>query len=157
MIHFLSIIIPLALLIPNILFFILKPTNVPVEKEDISMKKILTIFERAGQAAIIILPIFYEISVNNFINKLSLFIMGLSLLIYYGCWMRFFIFKRNYSLLFKPLWIIPIPMAVFPILYIIFASVVLNSEWLLLATFILSIGHLPISYNEYSTTKKDYL
>lgn len=78
--------------------------------------------------------------------------MVLSLLIYYGCWLRFFVNKRDYALLFKPLWMIPIPMAIMPVIYMFFASSMLDSYLLLIATLIFSIGHIPVSYNNYKDT-----
>lgn len=154
MVNFFSLIIPVVLLVPNMLFFILKPRNVLPKKENSNKEKVFTIFERIGQAGIFTLPIFYKINISSPQYKATLIAMVFSLLVYYGCWLRFFMKQRDYSLLFKPLWILPIPMAVLPILYMFLGSIILNSKLLLLATLLLSIGHLPISYNEYKYTSK---
>jgi hypothetical protein len=155
MIYFLSMIIPLALLIPNLLFLKLKPTDVS-EKLDTYMQhqKMLIVFERIGQMGIFIIPIFYRIDIRPTLNRISLFPMVFSLLVYYVCWIRYFIKERDCALLFKPLWGIPIPMAVFPIVYMLFAAQILGSILLLLATLLLAIGHLPISYHAYQNTLK---
>lgn len=154
MIFLSSIVIPLLILIPNMIFFALKPTNVSVvnNESNNTAEKILTAFEWLGRIGIFILPIFYKINTSSTQIKVFLLLMILSLGIYYACWRRFFVRNRDYSLLFKPLWLIPIPMAVSPILYMLFASFVLNSKLLLLSTVLLSIGHIPISYNEYKRT-----
>jgi hypothetical protein len=134
----------------------LKPINVPAKKEDSNnnAEKILTVLERIGQIGIFILPIFYKININSFEKQVALIIMILSLILYYGCWLRFFINQKHYFLLYKPLWSIPLPMAVFPILYMFLSSVIFSSRLLLVVTVLLSIGHLPLSYFEYKNTNK---
>jgi hypothetical protein len=154
-IYFLSIIIPLALLIPNILFFKFKPAHVSKQKDrHLQHEKTFTVFERIGQMGIFIIPIFYRIDIRPTLNRISLFPMIFSLLVYYVCWIRYFVKERDFTLLFKPLWGIPIPMAVFPIIYMLFASKILGSVLLLLATLLLSIGHIPLSYSEYQKSLK---
>jgi hypothetical protein len=156
MIYFLSIIIPLALLIPNLLFLKFKPTEVSQKSAThMQHQKMLTVFERIGQMGIFMIPIFYRIDLRPTLNRISLFPMIFSLLVYYGCWIRYFLKERSFAHLFKPLWGIPIPMAVFPIIYMLFASKILGSILLLAATLLLSIGHIPISYNEYQNTLKE--
>lgn len=52
-------------------------------------------------------------------------------------------------LLFLPLWRIPIPMAIGPVLYFFFSAGLLKSFPMLLAASVFAIGHLPVSYREY--------
>jgi len=150
-----SIIIPLALLIPNGIFLKLKPINIPKDKEEPGkLKQLFEMFERVGQTGIFIIPLLYKIDIKSIENKVILFIMVVLLLIYYGCWARFFLNQRKFALLFKPLWIIPIPMAIVPIMYMLFASKILNSYLLLIVTLVFGIGHIPISYINYKNTSK---
>ena len=151
MIYYLSMVIPVAILIPNLLFLIKKPTNVPQKKVETS-DKILNICEKMGQIGIFTVPLFYKIRITNIENKIIFMLMVLSLVIYYGVWLRYFVNGSNYVLLFKPIWIIPIPLAISPIVYMLFASRILNSNLLLIATILFGIGHIPISYKEYKNT-----
>lgn len=153
MIYFSNIIIPMALLMPNILFMKFKPTNVPRKKADQNKsKRLFEVFERIGQAGIYIMPLFYKMNISNTESGIYLLIMGALLLIYYGCWIRYFVKHRDFRMLFERLWMIPLPMAIIPILYMIVASKVLNSHLLLIATLIFSVGHLPLSYMHYKST-----
>ena len=126
---------PRNLLLPNLIFTKFKPLNLPLLKRvKLKNENLLTIIEKTGQMGIFIIPIFYKIDLADPLNRTALFPMIFSWLVYYGCWLRYFIKKRNYYLLFKPLGGIPIPMAVFPILYMLFAAKILNSFLLLGAT-----------------------
>ena len=57
---------------------------------------------------------------------------------------------KEYSLLFVPLWLIPIPMAVFPVLYFFFIGVWIASPYMLTAATLLAVGHLSISWKTYA-------
>ena len=76
MFHIVSVIIPLALLIPNFLFFRSEPTEV-LEKNGNHNKQeiVFTIFERVGQIGIFCIPIFYKIHLDSIGNKISLSLM----------------------------------------------------------------------------------
>lgn len=154
--HWSSLAMPLAVMLPNLLFFATKPMNVPEKAAGQALRngQILEIFERIGQIGITVAPLFFRIDLTTMANMAALLLMLLSLLIYYGCWARYFIQGRAYSLLFSPLGILPIPMAVSPILAMLFAAKLLNSYVLLAFVILLAIGHIPISYHEHRICEK---
>jgi hypothetical protein len=109
----------------------------------------MEILEWVGRLAALLIPFFYRIEVEGARHIVSLAVMALSLLLYYAGWTRYFARGRSYALLFKPLLGIPIPLAISPIVYLLAASVLFGSWYLALATVILGIGHLWISYQEF--------
>ncbi|MHA2211205.1 MAG: hypothetical protein ACXABV_18770 [Candidatus Thorarchaeota archaeon] len=143
-----GILIVAAILIPNLLWMVFPPTSVPKddEQQESQVKQIMTGFENLGRIGCFILPIFFEPAINGFFEIVALSIMVLSLAIYYTGWIRYFVGGREYKLLFQPLWKIPLPMAIAPIIYFFGAVVVLHSFVLLVAVILLAVGHLYISY-----------
>lgn len=149
MFYYLSLIIPISLILPNILYAFKGAINIP-NKENLKINPVLLICEKLGQISIFIIPIFYKISLNDTSMFCLIPIMSFFLMMYYAVWLRFFLFERDYKYLFESLSKIPIPLAVIPIIYMTLASILLNSPLLLISTLIFSIGHIHISYKEYT-------
>jgi hypothetical protein len=76
-------------------------------------------------------------------------VMGASLGFYYAGWVRFFVRGRDYLLLYKPMIGLPIPMAISPVIYFLFASLVLGSFYQAIGAAVLGVGHISISTCEY--------
>jgi hypothetical protein len=106
----------------------------------------MEVLEWVGRIATLVIPFFYRIEVQNTLQIVALAMMVLALLLYYAGWARYFARGRGYALLFEPLLGIPLPLAVSPIVYFFAASVLLGSWYLALATLILAVGHLFISF-----------
>lgn len=143
-----SLVIPMLVLFPNLLFLLLPPINTPQfqEKND---PLVLTILENVGRLGIIVIPLFYPITLSNNASYFYLTCMLISLLFYYAGWLRFFKLARDYAFLFLPLGHVPIPMAVSPALFFLFSAGILHSLPMLIAAVVLAAGHLPLSYREY--------
>ena len=153
--YWISLIIPIVVFAPNILWFLYPPINIPMA-EEIKEPIALTILENIGRVGVIVIPLFYPIVVDNVADQYCLIAMTTLLLVYYAGWFRFFLKGRNYANGFLPLrWIpIPIPMAVCPVIYFILSAVLLKSILMLMAAFFLAIGHILISYREYQRISK---
>ncbi|MEX1378004.1 MAG: hypothetical protein AB1Z23_11115 [Eubacteriales bacterium] len=134
------------LLLPNILLFFFPAINIPIENSRPDKWSIVLILERVGQAAVFILPLFIKITTDSSCKKYVLAFMIFSVVIYYICWGRFYFQGRMFSLMYKNLWIIPIPMAVFPVLYFFAASVLMDSWIYAGASFIFAAGHILESW-----------
>jgi hypothetical protein len=74
--------------------------------------------------------------------------MGVSLGFYYAGWVRFFVQGRDYSLLYRPMLGLPVPLAISPVSYFLFASLVLGSVYQAIAAVVLGVGHISISIHE---------
>lgn len=136
--------IPLMLIAPNLLFIVYPPVDQLINTEEKSI--IWIAFERIGQVGVFVMPLFYSIDLQVAGSFISLIIMAISLAGYYFCWGRYFRGRRTYSKLFEPLGAVPIPMAIFPVIYYVSAAWLQQSIFLLFATICLALGHLPISY-----------
>ncbi|WP_410511512.1 hypothetical protein PaeBR_15685 [Paenibacillus sp. BR2-3] len=154
MFHIISLIIPIAVLLPNLLFFGIPPKNMPAKLED-KESSIFKIAEGLGRLGVFILPIFSSIHIDKPYEVLSLIGMFIFLLLYYVGWIRYFRRDREYKLLFSPMIGIPVPLAVSPVLYFLCASIVLHSSLLFLSSLILAFGHIPMSLNTYRQINKD--
>ena len=142
----LSLLITAAVLLPNLLYIFFPPKNVQAQgKEPI----VFVLFERIGQIAMFLSPMLSEMLFDPPYRIAMFAIMGWFLILYYICWLRYMLRGRDFRMLFAPFLKIPIPMAVFPVLYFIAASVFLMSPVLLVSTIIFAVGHLYLSRRSY--------
>jgi hypothetical protein len=142
--HLYSLIIPIAVLLPNFLFFVIQPRNSP-ENEHNQINPIFKIAEGVGRLGVFVLPIFSASHMDRKYEVLALIGMLVFLVFYYSCWIRYFIGNREYLLLFSPILGVPVPLAISPILYFCCASVILHSPLMFLSSLILAVGHIPAS------------
>lgn len=144
MLHFISLIIPIAVLLPSLFILGRPPRNMPtkIENKEIPIFKIA---EGMGRLGVFLLPIFSSIHHDKQVEVLSLIGMFIFLLLYYVGWVRYFKGDREYRLLFSPMIGIPVPLAITPILYFLCSSIVLHSYLLFISSLILAIGHIPNS------------
>jgi hypothetical protein len=151
-IWFENIWIPGLVLLPNFMLLIKIPKYIPnvTEKEPI----IFVLLEKTGQIGFFILPLFYQWKIDKRLNVVLLILMFGCLLVYYFCWIRFLIRDYDYKYLFIPLTKIPIPMAIFPVLYLFFASCILYSDLLIATMIVFAIGHFRISWLKYRQLSK---
>lgn len=103
------------------------------------------LLERVGQVGVFLSPLLYPIHVVSTIDLVCLVGMAVALGLYYACWTRYYAKGRKRSLLYRSLIGIPIPMALTPVVYFLFAAEILRSPVLLAAAVILGAGHIPIT------------
>ncbi|WP_218059063.1 hypothetical protein [Orenia metallireducens] len=140
-----------VVLLPNLLFVIFPPKNIPNGLQDVHL--FFTIIERIGIIAFIVILLTSNVSFINLNINLFLLLMILCIVVYYSLWLRYVLKGQDFSLLFTPLLFIPIPMAIFPVSYFLFASFWINSIYLAITTLIFAIGHFVNSWNSYIHTK----
>lgn len=145
--HPLSLIITLLVLIPNIAFSLKQPVNKPsnLPKENI----ILAVIENIGRYGVFIIPLFYAVDLSGAFEIIAISLMGVMLLIYYVCWIRYFLRGNEFKWMFLPLMRIPIPLAISPVLYFMLSSVILHSIPMLIFSLLLAAGHILISWQQY--------
>lgn len=142
--------ISILALLPNILFLVFPPRDVPHALS--KPARGLEITEWIGRSAFAI-PFFCWIEITGTLETIALAIMIGMLGLYYAGWIRYLRQGRSFGLLFQPMWSIPLPMAVTPIVYFYAATVVLHSWLLFLATVLLMIGHLYVSHLSWHDAK----
>ena len=138
--------IPLLVLLPNVLMVRFPPTERPGDASGVN--RWLQALERLGQAGVFVIPCFYRIRIQDTMAVVSLAALALALVAYYLGWLRYMRQGRRYALLFAPLWGIPLPMAVMPVIYFGAAAVLVRSWPLAAATGVFAIGHLAVSEHE---------
>lgn len=146
-------VIGVLLFLPSVFVFIkFPPKNVikGTKKEPI----LLTGIERVGQATCLVsLAISKDFFIMSNIN-IWMILMSISIIIYWGLWMRYIVKGQDSCWMWKPFFFIPIPLAVFPVCAFGFAALWGKCIWLGIATVILAIGHLSISWNGYRQANK---
>jgi hypothetical protein len=142
--------ITLAVLIPNLLMLTLPPEAIPPRPANKSRwMRILAVVERIGQAGSFLIPFFYPLPSLREAKVDALVVMALALGFYYSGWARYAIKGHRFVLLFAPLFGVPLPMAISPVVYFAAASVFLNSWPLAVAAALLAAGHLYVSRGEW--------
>lgn len=144
-----GLLITSVILLPNLLVLLRPPINAP--KTVRSAGVLMTVLERAGQMACFVLPVFSRRYIEAAGVNAWFILAALCIAVYDGLWLRYAI-RRDYVLLFSPLFHIPIPMAVFPVLAFAFIAIWIGSIWLGIAALALAVGHLANSWAAYKST-----
>jgi hypothetical protein len=141
--------IPLAVLLPNLVFLFKRPTAVPAAPGPRNaLYRVMQVLERLGQAAAFVIPFFYALEAPDTQRAIGLGVMAVALLLYYAGWLRYLRQGQAYRLLYSPLAGIPLPMAVCPVVYFLAAGAYLHSVYLLTAAVVLGVGHIYVSFWE---------
>lgn len=148
-IHLINLILVGVILLPNLLVIFfppVKPTETQTKKKKLpKWWRYVLGLEQIGRLGIFVLPLFWQVHLTDSLSIIALVLMGFCLLIYYICWIRYLIRGRTNSLLFQHLLFIPVPMAVFPVLYFFFAGILLRSWPVAAAAVVFALGHIPES------------
>lgn len=135
--------IPVLLMVPNVLWMFFPPVDAGKQAAE---PVILTVVEKAGLFAMLVLPFFYSLDLKKPYSLPVLICMGLALAVYYFCWARYFTGGRSAALLGEPLLGIPLPMAVLPVLFLLLlSSYLMGSWWMFGAAIPYGIAHIWIS------------
>jgi hypothetical protein len=139
-----GILITALVLFPNVFFMLLPKQNMPSNLSDGGL--LTNILEHGSRIVYFILII--TMTKNSTVRYLSLFLflMIASLIIYYILWIRYFANGMDFRLLFDTVLHVPLPMAVFPILFLLFSALWLNSIPLTITAVLFGIGHILNSY-----------
>jgi CDP-diglyceride synthetase len=110
--------------------------------------------EHGGRVLYFVLIIFTAESGVPALTRPFFYLAAVSLLIYYLLWSRYFLRGSDYRLLFEPVLRVPLPMAVFPVLSLLFAALWLQSIPSVIAGAAFAVGHLVNSYIAYKQNIK---
>ncbi|WNS43634.1 hypothetical protein [Paenibacillus sp. MMS20-IR301] len=146
--HSTGFIVPLLVLLPNLLFIFFQPRNAPESVPPTPL--IFTSLERAGQISCFMMPILFGRELAGQSLGLSAAGMAVCLLVYYGCWVRYYRSGRKFSALFSPWLGIPVPMALFPAIYFLLLGFWLQSWLFIIPALLFAIGHLVNSWSIYN-------
>jgi hypothetical protein len=152
--YWINLIIPGVILLPNLIYFWVAPSGT-LEDWNKEHPPFLTIMEWVGRAGVILTPIFTPLQIESVGEDMAAIVMIVFLIIYYIAWFRYFAFNMKYEYLFKTLTGIPLPLAISPVFYFLFASYPLHSIALLVSTIIFAISHIWITIRSYRQFKEE--
>lgn len=134
----------------NLASAVLPPSDLPATRKVVAADRPRTLawIEQVARISVFAVPLFYSVRPPNLIEGTASVVLLAALGVYYLCWFRYFTRGRCAWLLYQPLWGVPVPMAVTPVIYFAAASVVVHSTWLAAATLALSLSHIPLSRRE---------
>lgn len=135
----LGLIVSIAVLAPNLLLLVAPPrTPLPSAR----VPGALTLLERAGQALCLVVPAITE---PGELRWWGFVVVVAALAVYYGLWMRYLVGGRDGAALYRPLWRVPVPMAIAPVVAFLGAAAWLSNPWVAGAAAVLAAGHIPAS------------
>lgn len=128
----------------NIIYLIVPPAN--MVKEIPSYNDTLELVEQVTR-------VLYAVSICVLVNDKKTdfmspwFYLGLLFLtLYYIVWIRYFVGGRDLALLGKSFMFIPMPLAIFPVLYYLFATIWVRNGIAAILMIIFGIVHTVISF-----------
>jgi hypothetical protein len=130
-------------MLPNLFFFIFPPKNIPAHLRDGGI--FLNLLEHGGRIAFFGLFLFTPTQTQPLHFSPFLTLTAIFLLCYYALWIQYFRSHRDFRLLMASLFHIPVPMAVFPILALLFAALWLKAFPSIPALACFAIGHISNS------------
>lgn len=108
-------------MLPNIAYAVFPPVGAAVSSKNIP--RWLETAECISRIAYLAAMIFLVSEKPYCVKSGWAFAAALFLLLYYIVWVRYFVSGRDIALLGKPFLFVPIPLAVFPVLYYLLAAI----------------------------------
>ncbi len=148
----LGLLISAGILLPNLLVVFIPPVGMPTGLSDGHIA--LTIAENLGRAAVFVILILFSGKAVTSTRADGWFVLlCLCAAMYYGMWIRYAVRGGDFSLLFSPLWGIPVPMAVFPSAVFLLAAVWMRSLPLSIAAGVFGVAHIIISLRTWASIR----
>lgn len=102
----------------------------------------VTVLERAGQALCVTIP---AITVGASVSWWWFPLVAALVLAYWALWVRYLATGRHLAALFGPVWGMPVPMALLPVVAFLAGAAWLENPWVAIAAAVLAAGHIPSS------------
>jgi hypothetical protein len=134
-----GLVIALAVLAPNLLLLRFPPRDgLPSAR----VPTVLVWVERVGQALCLVVPVITEPRVPRWWWTL---LVAAALAGYYVLWGRYLFGGRRSAELYGPVWQVPVPMAILPVLVFLATAGWLGNVWIAVSALVLATGHIPAS------------
>lgn len=131
----------------NIAYVIFPPVG--AANEPAAIPRPLEITERVSRIVYLIAVTFLVSGEPVSRRSAALYIAACFLILYYAVWIRYFAGGRNVALLGKAFWFVPMPLAVFPVLYFLFAAVWLRNIPAAVTAVIFGAAHIAVSVRSF--------
>ena len=107
------------------------------------------IVEQASRSAYLLAVTFLVSRTPVSVRSTWFFLAGAFLLLYYAVWIRYFVFGRDVALLERMFLFVPMPLAVFPVLYFLCAALWLHNVPAAVLMVIFGATHLTVSLQSF--------
>lgn len=135
----LGLIVSIAVLAPNALLVLFPPRTPPPPAH---VFRPLGWIERAGQVLCMVVPAVTDPGELAGWWAVPAFV---GLAGYYALWARYLSTGRDGVTLYRPWWVVPVPMAILPVVVYLSTAAWLSNPWIALAALVLAVGHIPAS------------
>ncbi|TCK24606.1 hypothetical protein [Pseudonocardia endophytica] len=135
----LGLVVSIAVLAPNLLLLRFPPRG---RRGPAHVPRALEWLERAGQALCLVVPAITE--PGNIVWWWALPAAG-ALVAYYALWTRYLVGGCRVSLLYDRVWLIPVPMAILPVVTFLATAAWLGNLWIAVSALVLATGHIPVA------------
>lgn len=131
----------------NIAYVIFPPKGEQTEPK--KTNRILEIVEQVSRIAYL-LVLTFVVSENRLeLRSAWLYVAAAFLVLYYVVWIRYFVGGRDVALLGKPFLFVPIPLAVFPVLYYLCAAIWMSNLPAAAVMAVFGIAHITVSVRSF--------
>lgn len=131
----------------NVAYAIFPPTG------DVGQVKNVTewveVIENVSRIAYLVLMVFLVNKDAPHYLNVWLVLAVIFLILYYLVWIRYFIGKRDVALLAKPFLFVPIPLAIFPVLYYLFAAIWVGNYPSAIVMLVFGAAHITVSVQSF--------
>ena len=131
----------------NVAYAIFPPTGDVGQVKNVT--KWVEVIENVSRIAYLVLMVFLvNENAPHYLN-VWLVLAAIFLILYYLVWIRYFIGKRDVGLLAKPFLFVPIPLAIFPVLYYLFAAIWVGNYPAAIVMIIFGAAHITVSVQSF--------
>ena len=127
----------------NVIYAIFPPTGDVGQVKNVT--KWVEVIENVSRIAYLILMTFLVNKDAPYYLNVWLVLAAIFLILYYVVWIRYFIGERDVALLAKPFLFVPIPLAIFPVLYYLFAAVWMGNAPAAVVMIMFGAAHITVS------------
>ena len=126
----------------NVIYAIFPPTGDVGQVKNVT--KWVEVIENVSRIAYLILMTFLVNKDAPYYLNVWLVLAAIFLILYYVVWIRYFIGKRDVAFLF-----VPIPLAIFPVLYYLFAAIWVGNYPAAIVMIIFGAAHITVSVQSF--------
>ena len=131
----------------NVIYAIFTPTGDVGQVKNVT--KWVEVIENVSRIAYLILMTFLVNKDAPYYLNVWLVLAAIFLILYYVVWIRYFIGERDVALLAKPFLFVPIPLAIFPVLYYLFAAIWVGNYPAAIVMIIFGAAHITVSVQSF--------
>jgi hypothetical protein len=141
-----GLLVSVAVLLPTLLLLPFPPKGSPDVPPRVGWP--LASLEKVGQVGCLVAP---ALGSGGVVRNGWLVLVVACIAAYYGLWVRYFWRNRRFAALYEPLMVslgtrrpvvVPVPMAVFPVMAFIGTALWLSSWWVAASALALAVGHI---------------